>query len=339
MNETLKFEATDADSLPAQKQLENDFNRLAVKTYDFTDANIAEIKKKTANLIINGVDDKEGYKVVKDSITAIKKIVSGTEKKRLELNRLFTKAINGKAAYIKAELTPVLAALQLQKDNVDNEVKRLKEEEAKRLEIQFMNRTNQLFEVGFSFNGQFYEIGDVRVSHLMAKSLSDEEFNQHIEEGKATALKIKQEEAEKLAKQEAERKELAELRRLKEEKELAEGKKFTVVDEINTISENPSIKMPEGIGSSFSTGPVSFEGFNKKIIDKVATNNGVSAEELTKDIPSNSNKTFTVPQSQSTMNPYTQGFDACRKAVIELFTDPTPRKRAEFIELINNLKP
>lgn len=36
---------------------------------------------------------------------------------------------------------------------------------------------------------------------------------------------------------------------------------------------------------------------------------------------------------------YSEGFEDCRAQVIALFQDPTPRKRAEFIEAFRNLKP
>ena len=36
---------------------------------------------------------------------------------------------------------------------------------------------------------------------------------------------------------------------------------------------------------------------------------------------------------------YTNGFNDCRHQVLALLNDPTPRKRSEFIELINNFKP
>jgi hypothetical protein len=45
------------------------------------------------------------------------------------------------------------------------------------------------------------------------------------------------------------------------------------------------------------------------------------------------------PNVTVTIHDYDRGFEACKIAVLAIMNDPTPRKRADFIQAFNELKP
>lgn len=106
-----------------------------LKKYNVTDASIAELSERCLALKVSGIDDKEGYEVVKTARIGVKNRRVEVEKKRKELKAdsvAFGKAVDGEAKRIFALIAPIEDHLIAQEKIVEDEKDRVKEEKAEK---------------------------------------------------------------------------------------------------------------------------------------------------------------------------------------------------------------
>ncbi len=301
--------------------------------YNATEAALAEIKKNYIGLTITGVDDKDGYKAVAEGLRIVVGLRNKVDKRRQELKR----HIDNGSKHILTELAPVETALRLQKDRIDNEVERIKQEKAEAERLAFVARTEELFKLGFTFNGAIYTLAHLVMTPTQVKDADDQFWSGFTEQGAKLAAELK-------AKADAEAAELEKLRaenaRLKREEE----ERIAAMAAQNTIDD---LKHQGAIVDGKVTGvQVDSEG--------VTVNADIQPHTPLQNIKvdftdaANVSETVSAPNSGSLENReefnaadviFIQGFDACKKLVLEILNDTAITKRSIMIERVTNLKP
>ena len=172
-----------------------------------TQSSLDELKMKCEAIVINGVDDKENYKLAKELKSKVTKARTNLENVRKELvadSVYFQKKINEKAKELTAQISEIENPLAEKIKEIDD----LKEAEKKRLEMEAERKANErinsLIEQGMMFTGEYYEIGSVSISVVDVRTISDESFNILFEKVKEVSTQIS---LEKKQKEELERKE------------------------------------------------------------------------------------------------------------------------------------
>lgn len=131
----------------------------ALKEFNVTDSAIAELEAKYSELKINGIDDKQGYAIVRAARLDIKTRRIEVDKKRKELNEValnHQRQVNAEAKRITALLSPIEDYLEAQEKEFEAEKERIKKEK-ERLEQEKVNqRVKKLLDIGFIFDGLFY---------------------------------------------------------------------------------------------------------------------------------------------------------------------------------------
>jgi len=290
--------------------------------YNATEAALAEIKQKYQGLTITGVDDKDGYKAVSEGLRVVVGLRNKVDKRRQELKR----HIDNGSKQILNELAPVETALRLQKDRIDNEVERIKQEKAEAERLKFVARTEKLFSIGFSFNGAIYVLGHHAIGPQEIAGKSDEEWNDLLplfeqtaeniaaqklfEDNEAARLK---EENERLRRElDAKKAAEANIQDLKRSGAIADGNVTSVQADPEGVTVNTVIQTHKPAVSI--TVPVRFE-------------DGISVKDDENDKPG------------TARTPYQLGFDACRLDVLGILSQTGPLTRKGLIEAITNLKP
>lgn len=194
-----------------------------------SDVAISEMEEQYLPLRVNGVDDREGLKVVTEARKTAKKIRCEVEKTRKELkadaNR-YGKAVDDEAKRLKGLIEPIEQHLIDQENAVQKELDRIKAEEAAAKERKIEARIERLNE------------NKLRVEPQLIRLMDDEEFEEYFGELQTAAQKEAEErEAERIRldaeqkKLDAERKELeAERRRLAELAEAEEKKRAAALE-------------------------------------------------------------------------------------------------------------
>lgn len=182
-------------------------------SFDITEASIAKLKADAQSIVINGVDDKQGYKEAETARKFIKSKRVAVNKKREELNEeaiAYQRTVNAEAKRITSMLEPIEEELEAKIKAIDDEKERIKVEAIRAKQEKIASRFKQLLKLGMLLIGEMYHIGDQRVSHGEIETWDDEiwtdfvqicqreyDENQRIlSEKKAEAERI---EAEKLA--------------------------------------------------------------------------------------------------------------------------------------------
>ena len=103
-----------------------------LKKFSLTDAAIEQMEKEFLPLVVKGVEDKDGYKAVREARLTVKEHRVKVEKTRKELKAdslAFGKAVDGEAKRITTKLESIETHLQEQEDIVAKEFERRKAEE------------------------------------------------------------------------------------------------------------------------------------------------------------------------------------------------------------------
>lgn len=136
-------------------------------SFNITDAALAKYKAEYMPLVINGIDDKEGYKLVDAARKIIKAKRIEIEKRRKELKEEslnYGRWVDGQAKNITQELDPIETHLTSEQQRIDQVIEERRKEEQRRRDAIFQNRVNELTAVN-------YPIDVVRL-----RCMSDEEF-------------------------------------------------------------------------------------------------------------------------------------------------------------------
>lgn len=285
--------------------------------FNATEAAIQKLKDDYSNLTIAGINDKDGYKAVSEGLRILVSLRNKIDKRRLDIKR----SIDNSAKDVLAQLTPIEAHLSSQKKTIDDELARIKQEKAEAERLRFVARTNRLFELGFTFNGVIYTLGLLAAMPSTINEANDEEWNTFIADAEAVSKQI----AEKKAAEEAERLRLAEENeRLRRELEA----KNAVETNLKTMKQQGAIAdgKVESVEVSNSTTTVNTSvQFNKP------------AQSIK--IPVVFQDNVNTSDEPAPAVPYVDGFNACRAKTLEYLNNPAPISRKQLIEYITNLKP
>lgn len=152
--------------------------------YNVTDSAIAKMREECLVLQVKGIDDAEGYEIVKRAHIEVKAKRAEVENKRKELKAdsiEFGRKVDAEAKRISSKLAEIELYLQMQRDVIDNEKKRIKQEEEQALQRETERRVSIMQGYRATFG----------LSHLAL--MSKEEF-----ENLAAGAKVAFENAEKV---------------------------------------------------------------------------------------------------------------------------------------------
>jgi hypothetical protein len=201
-----------------------------IVTYSITDAGIAKLKADYLPLVVRSVMDMVGYDACRKARIEVKGLRVDIEKRRKELKAEsleFGRRVDAKAKALMEPLTAIESHLQSQQDIVDNEKKRLVQEEERRAEAQFQERVSKLQECGAYFN--LTDIKLMTEEEYTLKLLEEQERfarrqeKEAIEKARLAELEaIRVEQQRKIDEQEADAKRLRDELIAKQRAELAE---------------------------------------------------------------------------------------------------------------------
>jgi len=351
----------------------------AVKQYSITDNAIEEMKQRLGGLTVTSVEDKAAYDVVKAGWQEVKNLRIAIEHKRKALNRNaidYKAAVDAEAKRITSLLEEIEEPLKERKEWFDNEKLRLKAEEEQRKQQQFIERTNYLLQCGFMFNGSMYVLDTLHVTTNQIREFEDAQWIEVA--ARANTLSIerleakKRAEAEAQAAQQAQQAEMAAMIQERYETRTAwlQGRGVVLVGgqwmfggvSIPDVSVRDYTKeawqeaarkiVAAGIAPTVQ--PVA-------AVQQVAPQPQATAPQADPTIlyaPSEYGTTATVPAPTQPEPPinvpssepvkhepsvtekyYAEGFRACQAILITRFHDGQQRTRAQWIQLIENLKP
>jgi hypothetical protein len=162
--------AQEAEPADAVVIIDPDKVQLTVsKEYSVTDERIAELKQLYGDLQIADASDKVAIQTATLAVRELRTIRTTVEKKRLELKRLFTGAIDGIAKRIQSELNPIEERLKNRLDEIERE-----EEIRKAAELKA--RITKLCDAGYHYNGVAYLCGTSTIFEVSVPELTDEQI-------------------------------------------------------------------------------------------------------------------------------------------------------------------
>lgn len=288
------------------------------------DEKIKEIAALCKEVQISGPDDKDNYKLAKQYSLRLTKIRTGIESKRKDLKAValeYGRAVDAEAKRLTALVEPIDRDMKAKLDVIDKAI-----EAAKRAEE--LRRHNLLIGNGWTFSGSWYMCGVFNITPQQLSEATPEKLDEWVGAGKAE-IERQQAEAKRKADEDAKRQaEIAKLEALR--KEAAEKANLPFengkVGHANIADVVPSLKQPA------EAAPVTSNTPHPDIFGENSDLNPANGGQTYVNKP-----TVNVPASDFDSG-FELGFETCRTKVLEIFNDPTPRKRSEFIEAIKNLK-
>jgi hypothetical protein len=170
------------------------------------DIAVQELKTQADLLVINGIEDTEGYNKVKELHILVKNKCSEIEKTKKALNEdalAWQRSVNSEYKRIMGMLEPIKDDLDAKRKEIDNqkelEKTRIEREEQERQQ----KRIDRLYELGYTYDGMSYNLGDSMLHPVTISSYSDENFEVLVQKGiemKAELEKKKQLEQEEALK-------------------------------------------------------------------------------------------------------------------------------------------
>jgi hypothetical protein len=195
-----------------------------IKRFNLADAGIEALKKQYGELVISGVDDKAGYKAVREAWSEVRSTRTALEKKGLAIRNdytVVTKAVKKEEDRLIDALTPLEEDLYKKWKAIDEqkeaEKKRLAEEEQARLNT----RIDEIMADGAKFSDGYYGIGGtIAIDVATLRTMPDEQYGKLRGAVQAKAKEL-QEEADRLAEEKrvAAEKLAADQKKLKDEQD------------------------------------------------------------------------------------------------------------------------
>lgn len=176
-------------------------------TYEQTEDQIAAVVQQYSVLSISGIEDRDGYKAVRDARLDLKRLRTGIENRRKELKSdalEYGRKVDAMAKRLTALLEPTERRLESEEKRIDDEKERLRKEAELARQRAIQARVDRVVALGVSF-----EI-------VKVQALADEEFEAYFAELSDVARQV----AERKAEEDRQRRE--EQRRLREEREAIE---------------------------------------------------------------------------------------------------------------------
>lgn len=147
------------------------------QSFDVTADFVEKMADKAAELVISGIDDRQGYITVNDARKIIKEKRVAVEKKRVELNAdalAYQRTVNTEAKRITALLEPIESQLEAKIKAIDTEKERLKQEAIRLKQEKTAERIGQLAKMEMTQISGMYYVAEQRVSHSEVETWEDE---------------------------------------------------------------------------------------------------------------------------------------------------------------------
>jgi colicin import membrane protein len=216
-----------------------------LKKFEVTDAAIAAMSKEFMALTIQGLDDREGYKRVKESRIFVKSKRVAVEKTRKELKEEslnFGRMVDAEAKRIFALLEPIESHLEAQETAIDKEKERIKAEEEAKAQAAINARVAIL--AGYGRQGDLMTVAMMPPDQFEAEVVKAKVEFEAEQARKAEEERRKKEESERLVRvaeeQAKERARLEAMAKEQEEKQAAIRKQEEAL-----IAEKAAIKSAE----------------------------------------------------------------------------------------------
>ncbi len=285
-----------------------------LKKSTITDEAIGLLKQKYNALVVDGIEDMQGFKAVKAGVTELRKIRTSIEAKRKELTEpalRFQRELKAEADRITAELVPL-------EDRLKAEVTRIEDaKEAKRREV-YSARITALQENGFQLINSFFVCGPFQVHADEITGLTDSQVEVYIANGraeldrKAAEEQRRQEEAERQQReQERLAAERAEIERMRAELAQKQAELAAQTQAIETTYETvvQPAELPNEPQPVTAPTPQQAEPISAPIAEAPQQQHPFEME-------------FGLPHANSAPSEFQAGFDAFRSQLISLVTDP-----------------
>lgn len=360
-----------------------------VEGQELIDAQIESLKKQYLELKVTDLNDRPAYIAAADGAKIVKKLRTGVENKRKELNEFplrFQREVNAEAKRITEALTPIETHLKEQVEKFEQA-----EEAAKRAEQD--RRHKELLANGWAYNGTFYVCGPITMTIDQVMKLEDKSWEKAIQHGKDEIAR-KQAEQDRLEQQRKDAEAAAEKIRIEQEQLRNEQEQLRRerLEARAELLEAAGYVKPEGgvafihtefrnlfIGADIvaSLSAEEFKATLAGLKQDVATKREqlaakaqaptapapqatapaqepiapvdtdvdpfghaaieAAANQIEDVLNTDLGDVFASPAMRSAE--YVDGYEHCREQVLAIFNDGVQRKRAEFIQLITNLKP
>lgn len=182
----------------------------AIVFQSVADLVIADLKHDYMPLVVSGVNDKDGCKVVNEARKHVRKLRTGleTERKKLKAKSLeYGRNVDGEAKRLSKPLAEIEEHLLTQEKIVTDEFARVKAAEQKAIEDKHKQQIVDLIKAGAVFDGKNYYWGSSNLTEPDIWILTDEEFQRTLDSIKEfkEIEDNKKAEAERLAKIEADK--------------------------------------------------------------------------------------------------------------------------------------
>lgn len=351
-----------------QKQIDKaiaEIRKAEVLKINKTDMAIAALQERYMAISITGIADREQYLVALDGHKLVRNHRLAVERKRKEIVEFpnkFLKAVNAEATRIKELLVPIEEHLKLQ-------VGVYEQAEAAEKEKRAQERRTKLQEAGFKFDGHFYVCGMHTISTTQLVDMEEDRVDYYVKEAQAiiAAEKAAEErrQAEIKAQAEAAQKLEAEKQALRKERLEMRAEKLELIG--ITYANRQFVGKGQNLIATATVADMDATTFNTwfaQMKEFMAEQPAAPVEPAKVEAPQTTiappawtdKPTMSAPpaapshletadlideaiaESGKSLE-YIDGFEHCRQAVLDLFADGTPRKRAEFINDIKNLKP
>jgi len=191
---------------------------------------IIRIKKSAEGLKIADINDKAGYLKVSTVRKEAKKLRVEVEKVRVGLKAdalAWGRAVDSKAGEIENKILEIENPLLEMEKAHEAEKERIKAENERLLKEKIQNRCAVITSLDAKFNGVTYTLGDATIEHADFEKLSDDDFQTKVEwfEAEYKIILDAKLEADRIAKDEADKIEAQRIANEKETKRLADEAK------------------------------------------------------------------------------------------------------------------
>ena len=204
--------------------MENDIQEIDVKQelmrLTIADNAITKMDQEFKNLTINGIDDKEGYNVVKKAKSLVVKSRNKIDNVKKEMKR----DIDTEAKRLLARLAPIEEQLSSKLLVIDEEIMKIEEEKKRVEQERISNRIKYIVALGMLYDGSNYSYQGLTISNDDIVLFNEEMFKDFIFNVEQKVIKEKERLAKIKEEEDAERERLR-LKKIeldKKEKEIKE---------------------------------------------------------------------------------------------------------------------
>lgn len=162
------------------------------------------VAKQYSGIKINGIDDKANYKTVSAGITATRSgrtTVAKLVKSGKSLLDKAKKRLDEEGEQLIAIVSPVELELKAEKERIDNLKLEAEQEELRKAEEKKQSRIAKLFELGLTFNGSYYSIGELSITPIQIVQYTEAQWEGFVAQAtieyEAVQLKIAEEEEQR----------------------------------------------------------------------------------------------------------------------------------------------